>query len=412
MSKEKKRERHSKIDMDVSEIDDQFAALDLEGISITNREKKATPKPVDTSPVSPGGYGGYKPNNTAKRPAFTASKTTQPSYGGSSTTKSTTPAALTTTKTSPASSGPSRPKPTTQPSYGGSSPKSTTPAASTTPKTSPATSPKPSTPSRSAAQPAQPAQSAQPKIEVTSASAPSFPTKKAPPPSTTPTSSAAATQPKAMQSAPAVGAKGGGLANRWMQQQQDRKAAEREEERQKIRGRRGRATAFVDKEIRAIIAIMQQKPGRKCSYGELFRDTQDTLSALSATLAMARKKGVVDFEGQAMLMQGTHDHVMIILLRDELEDTAVFQSVYVAPGANPFAKEPTPKGPEKCVQCGKTVYPNERVAANGKIMHKSCFRCCQCNMVLKLASYAYNGDKFFCEPHFKQAMSAKASYDF
>tara|TARA_R110002050_G_scaffold159349_1_gene288778 strand:- start:67 stop:555 length:489 start_codon:yes stop_codon:yes gene_type:complete len=162
-----------------------------------------------------------------------------------------------------------------------------------------------------------------------------------------------------------------------------------------------------------VIEILKKKPGRRCPYGELFRETQESLSALSATLAVARKRKVVTFEGQAMLMQGTHDNVLIILLKDEIEDTQAFVSVYGAAPVNPgnLPNQPT-SGPTKCHMCSKSVYPTERIAANGKVMHKTCFRCCMCNMVLKLAAYAYNGDKFFCETHFKQQMQEKGGYDF
>jgi hypothetical protein len=42
----------------------------------------------------------------------------------------------------------------------------------------------------------------------------------------------------------------------------------------------------------------------------------------------------------------------------------------------------------KCEVCTKTVYPMEEVKADGKIFHKSCFRCSNCDGVLKLGSYA------------------------
>ena len=77
-----------------------------------------------------------------------------------------------------------------------------------------------------------------------------------------------------------------------------------------------------------------------------------------------------------MLMQGTHDSVVIQLIKDEIEDLTVYQSVY---GAAPLVVPSTPSatvggGSERCVQCSKIVYLNERVAANGKVMHKTCFR--------------------------------------
>jgi len=194
-------------------------------------------------------------------------------------------------------------------------------------------------------------------------------------------------------------ARGGGLANRFQQMMADKAEEERQAERQKIRGRRKGATEFVDKQIRMLISILQNHGG-SITYGELFRQTADNMPALSATLAVAQKRGVMGYEG-AMLMQGVHDSVKITLLRDEIEDSAVFVSVYgIAP-----VKEPEGPKKENCHVCSKQVYPTERIAASGKTMHKTCFRCCTCNGVLKLSQFAFNGGKFYCDTHFKELFS-------
>lgn len=134
--------------------------------------------------------------------------------------------------------------------------------------------------------------------------------------------------------------------------------------------------------------------GKTVTFGELFYSTQDKFAALAATLAQAKKRDVVSYhsEGGPMLMQGQSDNVVITLLKEEIEDSPVYQSFRVAPGfisslfANGLVEEQVaPVGPEKCFICSKTVYPTERVSANGKTMHKNCFRCTQCNTVLKLA---------------------------
>ena len=38
---------------------------------------------------------------------------------------------------------------------------------------------------------------------------------------------------------------------------------------------------------------------------------------------------------------------------------------------------------EKCETCQKTVYPMERLAADKKIYHKSCFKCSECKATLR-----------------------------
>jgi len=147
------------------------------------------------------------------------------------------------------------------------------------------------------------------------------------------------------------------------------------------------------------------------TYGTLFDNTIDSMPALSATLAVAKKRDVVKYEGD-MLMQGVHTNVLITLINDVIEDTPDFQSII---GAEPIRLgQPAEStfSTSMCCQCNKTVYPMDRVAANGKTMHKTCFKCCECNITLKLANFAYNGGKFYCENHFQQKFRQGTSYDF
>jgi len=65
---------------------------------------------------------------------------------------------------------------------------------------------------------------------------------------------------------------------------------------------------------------------------------------------------------------------------------------------------------ENCVTCGKVVYPTEKVAADGQVFHKGCFRCTHCKNVLKLGSFASMGGVFYCKPHFKQLFATKGNY--
>lgn len=65
---------------------------------------------------------------------------------------------------------------------------------------------------------------------------------------------------------------------------------------------------------------------------------------------------------------------------------------------------------ETCIVCTKKVYPTERVAADTTIYHKSCFRCEQCNGVLKLGSYASMEGRTFCKPCFKKNFFTKGNY--
>lgn len=92
-------------------------------------------------------------------------------------------------------------------------------------------------------------------------------------------------------------------------------------------------------------------------------------------------------------MQGNDDEVEIKLLRDQIEDSKVAQSTMFDPQVVQQAL--TPSGPEKCYICEKTVYPTERIAPNNKVMHKSCFRCKECNNILQIHGYCLNNGKFY-----------------
>ncbi|KAK7863136.1 hypothetical protein R5R35_002016 [Gryllus longicercus] len=64
-----------------------------------------------------------------------------------------------------------------------------------------------------------------------------------------------------------------------------------------------------------------------------------------------------------------------------------------------------------CFTCNEKVYPLEKVETSGKIFHKQCFRCLQCNCVLRMETYTFNNEKLYCIPHFKQLFIAKGNYE-
>ncbi|XP_026831311.1 interaptin isoform X4 [Ooceraea biroi] len=66
---------------------------------------------------------------------------------------------------------------------------------------------------------------------------------------------------------------------------------------------------------------------------------------------------------------------------------------------------------EVCENCQKKVYPLEKVETNNKIFHKQCFRCLQCNCILRMDSFTLNNGKLYCIPHFKQLFITRGNYD-
>ncbi|KAK3239825.1 hypothetical protein CYMTET_50275 [Cymbomonas tetramitiformis] len=53
----------------------------------------------------------------------------------------------------------------------------------------------------------------------------------------------------------------------------------------------------------------------------------------------------------------------------------------------------------------------DELSADGRIFHKTCFRCTHCSKVLTLSNYASMNDKVYCKPHFNQLFKEKGSYD-
>lgn len=59
-------------------------------------------------------------------------------------------------------------------------------------------------------------------------------------------------------------------------------------------------------------------------------------------------------------------------------------------------------GSDVCFFCRRRVYVMERLSAEGKFFHRSCFKCDYCNTTLRLSAYAYDLEdgKFYCKPHY------------
>ncbi|KAM7055860.1 F-actin-monooxygenase MICAL3 isoform 9-T10 [Acridotheres tristis] len=67
-------------------------------------------------------------------------------------------------------------------------------------------------------------------------------------------------------------------------------------------------------------------------------------------------------------------------------------------------------GSDVCYFCRKRVYVMERLSAEGKFFHRSCFKCEYCGTTLRLSSYAYDIEdgKFYCKPHYCYRVSGYA----
>lgn len=186
------------------------------------------------------------------------------------------------------------------------------------------------------------------------------------------------------------------------------------------------ASRWVDKEIRKLInAIksygLEKDDGKyQVTYGDLYEPTQNMFEALTGTLRTAKKHKVVAFEAE-MLFKGTHDHVVITLLKESYEDSDITKYTYREvrqcsvrkQKGKGFGSSTLQTSNSKCHVCNRTVYPMEFVGASDKAFHKTCFRCHTCKTKLLPTSYATVGERFYCKTHYDQAFKAGGgSYDF
>ncbi|XP_054633853.1 protein-methionine sulfoxide oxidase mical3a isoform X2 [Dunckerocampus dactyliophorus] len=67
-------------------------------------------------------------------------------------------------------------------------------------------------------------------------------------------------------------------------------------------------------------------------------------------------------------------------------------------------------GSDVCFFCRKRVYVMERLSAEGKFFHRTCFKCDYCGTTLRLSSYAFDVEdgKFYCKPHYCYRLSGYA----
>ncbi|KAL6072320.1 Eukaryotic translation initiation factor 3subunit A [Balamuthia mandrillaris] len=217
---------------------------------------------------------------------------------------------------------------------------------------------------------------------------------------------------------PSVLTRKGSIADKWKEKMVQQNQQEKDKQRELNYLRVKKEVQFMDRQIRVLIQEMKRlspEPTEppilaRVDYGTLFQKTMGTMPALSATLVVAKKRGVVEYEG-SLLLQGAHDGVIISMLKDEIEDSEIPEQEE-REAVVPQHAESTPafSGPEKCAVCEKTVYQLERISANGSVFHKACFRCHVCKNTLKLTDYAHLDGKYYCPTHFEQLFKVNANY--
>lgn len=67
-------------------------------------------------------------------------------------------------------------------------------------------------------------------------------------------------------------------------------------------------------------------------------------------------------------------------------------------------------GSDVCFFCRKRVYVMERLSAEGKFFHRSCFKCDYCGTTLRLSSYAFDVEDGKTVSHSLFCPSSACSY--
>uniref|UniRef100_A0A0C9S6C7 TSA: Wollemia nobilis Ref_Wollemi_Transcript_11268_1180 transcribed RNA sequence n=1 Tax=Wollemia nobilis TaxID=56998 RepID=A0A0C9S6C7_9CONI len=65
---------------------------------------------------------------------------------------------------------------------------------------------------------------------------------------------------------------------------------------------------------------------------------------------------------------------------------------------------------ERCVACGKTVYPIEKVSVDGTAYHKPCFKCSHGGCVISPSNYVAHEGRLYCKHHHFQLFREKGNF--
>ena len=81
--------------------------------------------------------------------------------------------------------------------------------------------------------------------------------------------------------------------------------------------------------------------------------------------------------------------------------------------SSPWANRAMPgTGTPLCARCSKAVYFAEQVKANGKVFHKPCLRCTECNTALDSSRLAEKGEKVVCRSCYSKVCDTYAFHYF
>ncbi|CAM4756609.1 unnamed protein product [Rotaria magnacalcarata] len=159
-------------------------------------------------------------------------------------------------------------------------------------------------------------------------------------------------------------------------------------------------------------ALKQFTPPPESSDGTRRKSITPPNDGISLNEQYSTNEEVVSIKGQAKSLKNR----FIALEQDALKIETAASKIKHVPKR--FVSTPAPKqfngdsnvDPTKCFGCNKTVYAMEKIEADKKVYHKSCFKCMHCKSILKLGNYTANDGQIYCKPHFLQLFTMKGNY--
>eukprot|EP00727_Mastigamoeba_balamuthi_P009273 m51a1_g4969 hypothetical protein (910) ;mRNA; f:391631-395112 len=181
--------------------------------------------------------------------------------------------------------------------------------------------------------------------------------------------------------------------------------------------RRVSALRWVDNDLRKLVAAVRRAApagAASVAFGDVSRASADDFESLPGTLSAARRRGIVAWDGPALLFSPVHDAVVLRLVRDTVPDSALPPRDHVerrlpAPPPRPAGQPAEAAGVRGgfCACCGKQVPAAERVEAARMVFHRQCFVCSQCRCQLKPAEFCMINRSLYCRPHYMQSFQSK-----
>ncbi|CAF3784993.1 unnamed protein product [Rotaria socialis] len=148
--------------------------------------------------------------------------------------------------------------------------------------------------------------------------------------------------------------------------------------------------------VRRISTTQQDTEHNSSGIIEQYNDSEEFVPTKGQ--AQSLKNRFAEFEKDALKVETASAKIKYTPKR--FVDTPAPKQVSVEPAVDP----------NKCSVCQKTVYAMEKIEADKKIYHKSCFKCMHCKSILKLGNFTANDGQIYCKPHFLQLFAIKGNY--